>query len=200
MIASESLSRLRSVDLPAMVADYLPLRRSGPARWTGRCPFHKEKTASFTVYSDHFYCFGCGAGGSAVDFLMRAERLPFPRAAEAVAMRFGVSLDTKADNLTRQQKWHAAQEAEFCKWWWERWHADALAQMYAALDRDDEEFAGCASRILGHYRSMSPLERYKMFERSATARDRIDWRESQQYEREFSEAWLGLEKGMVAEL
>jgi hypothetical protein len=199
MIASESLARLRAVDLPALVADYVPLRKSSQQRWTGRCPFHKERTASFTVYADHFYCFGCAASGSAVDFVMRMERMPFPRAAEAVALRFGVSLDAKPDALTRQQRQAAAQEAEFCKWWWARWESGTLAAMHAALDADDEDFAGCVSRILYQYRNMPTMERYGYFQRTATAEDRKEWREHVHYEREFAEAWMGLSKGGLNE-
>jgi hypothetical protein len=125
------------------------------------------------------------------------ERMPFPRAAEAVALRFGVSLEVKTDTLTSQQSRRALEQAEFCKWWWDRWSGDTLAEMYAALERDDEEFAGCISRVRLHQHNMSPMERYKFFERSATAADREDWREHQRYEREFSDAWMGLAKGII---
>ena len=189
MIAAHSIAALRDVPLPVLVADYVTLRKSGP-RWTAPCPFHKERTASFTVYKDHYYCFGCGAKGSSVDFLMRVENLPFPRAAEAVAQRFGVTLDPS--NLTRTQAAYAAHEAEFCQWWWGRWQSEAEAQMYAALDRDDEAFADCAGRLLVHYRAMTPLARYKFFQAAATVRDRKDWEEHREWERAFENAWMGL--------
>jgi DNA primase len=54
-------------------------------QWKGCCPFHNEKTPSFYVYDDHFHCFGCGAHGDAIAFLMRAEGAAFPEAVERLA-------------------------------------------------------------------------------------------------------------------
>jgi DNA primase len=195
MISPHSIAQLRNVPLPTLVADYVPLKKSGH-RYTGSCPFHQERTASFTVYSDHFYCFGCSARGSAIDFIMRVEHLPFPRAAEAVAARFGVNLDL--GNLTRPQALYAAHEADFCKFWWERFESDMLAQMHAsmdgAIDQEGYGFAGTVSRILAHFRSMKLTDRYRFFQANATVRDRREWEESREWERAFEAAWLGMSK------
>jgi DNA primase len=69
------------------------LRRAG-RNLLGLCPFHAEKTPSFTVSPDKqiFYCFGCGAGGNVFSFLMKHGGLSFPEAASALAERYGIDL------------------------------------------------------------------------------------------------------------
>lgn len=61
-------------------------------QWKGCCPFHNEKTPSFYVYDDHFHCFGCGAHGDAITFLMRAEGASFPEAVERLAAEAGLEV------------------------------------------------------------------------------------------------------------
>lgn len=63
------------IDITDYIGRYVQLRRSGPTRMVGRCPFHDEKTASFVVYQNtrSFYCFGCMAGGDVIDFAKRAH-------------------------------------------------------------------------------------------------------------------------------
>jgi len=82
-----------SIDAAAVVGDYLRLERKSGRFW-GLCPFHHEKTPSFTVDPDrkYYYCFGCHKGGSIVDFVMEMDKLSFPEAIEILAKRFGVSL------------------------------------------------------------------------------------------------------------
>jgi len=73
----------------------------------GLCPFHSEKSPSFAVYTDtsHFYCFGCGAGGDAVSFLMRMERLDYIEAVKALSQRVGMQLpeDNYDDGLAKKR-------------------------------------------------------------------------------------------------
>ena len=73
----------------------------------GLCPFHNEKTPSFAVYPDSnsFYCFGCGAGGDAVSFLMRMERLDYVEAVKALSQRVGMQLpeDNYDDGLAKKR-------------------------------------------------------------------------------------------------
>ncbi len=84
-----------------VISSYVTLSRSG-ANVKGLCPFHSEKTPSFTVYTGdgHFYCFGCGAGGDVVSFIMRMENLDYRAALEFLAQRCGVTLpdDDRKDN------------------------------------------------------------------------------------------------------
>jgi DNA primase len=83
----------RQADVVAVVGDYTTLKRAG-ARFKGLCPFHNEKTPSFTVAPDgnFFHCFGCDASGDIYDFLMRIEGLDFPEAVESLARRSGFTL------------------------------------------------------------------------------------------------------------
>ena len=80
-----------SIDLVPLVSEYVSLKRAG-RRFKGLCPFHDEKTPSFTVDGDRnlFYCFGCSTGGDAFKFLMLREAMDFPDAARALGERMGI--------------------------------------------------------------------------------------------------------------
>jgi DNA primase len=84
---------LERVDIVDVIDRRVKLRKSGK-NYTARCPFHEEKTPSFSVNPDKqfFYCFGCGAGGNALGFLMDYENLDFPRAVEALASSAGMQV------------------------------------------------------------------------------------------------------------
>ncbi len=91
----ESVQRLREVvDIVDLISRHVPLKRAGTT-FKGLCPFHDEKTPSFTVNkaSRHYHCFGCGAHGDAVSFLMQHERLEFKQALEFLSERFGIALE-----------------------------------------------------------------------------------------------------------
>ncbi|MFQ5898615.1 MAG: DNA primase [Candidatus Methylomirabilia bacterium] len=95
--SSVLLEEVRSrVDLVDLIGQFVNLRRAGES-WKGLCPFHAEKTPSFTVNPKRavFHCFGCGVGGDAFGFLMRQDRLSFPEAVRALAQRAGVALPTQ---------------------------------------------------------------------------------------------------------
>ncbi|MBQ8497040.1 MAG: DNA primase [Clostridia bacterium] len=76
-----------------VIASYVNLRRAG-SNYQGLCPFHSEKTPSFTVFpnTETFHCFGCGAGGDVISFTMRAENLEYPDAIEFLAKRAGLAM------------------------------------------------------------------------------------------------------------
>ncbi len=80
-------------DIETVISSYVTLKRTG-VNEKGLCPFHSERTPSFTVYpqTQSFYCFGCGAGGNVIDFLMRIENLDFRAAVENLADRVGITL------------------------------------------------------------------------------------------------------------
>ena len=85
-------SLLDRVDLVEVIGDRVQLRRAG-ANHMGLCPFHNEKTPSFHVYADgHYHCYGCGAHGSAIGFLMDSDGLTFPEAIETLAARLGLEV------------------------------------------------------------------------------------------------------------
>ena len=93
-VPPEVLDEIRTrVDLVDLVGAVVPLKRAGE-RWKGLCPFHQEKTPSFTVNPKQniFYCFGCHAGGDAFEFMRRHDRLEFPEAVRLLAERAGVPL------------------------------------------------------------------------------------------------------------
>ena len=82
-------------DIVDLIGTYVSLKRAG-SNYGGLCPFHSEKTPSFTVFPDNqsFFCFGCEAGGDAFSFIMRVENLDYPGAVEFLAKRSGVELPT----------------------------------------------------------------------------------------------------------
>jgi DNA primase len=83
-----------AADMVAVVSGRTQLRRQG-ARWIGRCPFHEEKTPSFSVSPEKgfYYCFGCGQGGDLISFVRSTEQLEFSDAIEWLADRFNVPLE-----------------------------------------------------------------------------------------------------------
>lgn len=89
-------------DIEQVIGSYVNLRRAG-SNFQGLCPFHSEKTPSFTVFAatKSFHCFGCGAGGDVVSFIMRAENLTYVEAVRLLAERAGI--DIPEDN-TAQDK------------------------------------------------------------------------------------------------
>jgi len=82
---------LSRVDIVEVVSGFIPLKKAG-RNFKACCPFHHEKTASFTVSPDRqiYHCFGCGESGNAFKFLMRYERLEFPEAVQVLAKKTGV--------------------------------------------------------------------------------------------------------------
>ncbi len=80
-----------------VIASYVNLKRAG-SNYQGLCPFHSEKTPSFTVFpnTETFHCFGCGAGGDVISFIMRAENLGYPGAVEFLAKRAGLEMPEEA--------------------------------------------------------------------------------------------------------
>ena len=89
-------------DIGDVIGSYVNLKRAG-SNMQGLCPFHSEKTPSFTVFtrSNSFYCFGCGAGGDAISFIMKAENLDYPSAVEFLGSRVGVSIPQDKNEIAR---------------------------------------------------------------------------------------------------
>lgn len=94
-------------DIEALISSYVALKRRGRTL-NGLCPFHNEKTPSFTVYPEtqSFYCFGCGAGGGALTFVRRAENLDYIEAVKLLAQRAGMAMpeDGVDESLSLQRK------------------------------------------------------------------------------------------------
>ncbi|TMJ96747.1 MAG: DNA primase [Actinobacteria bacterium] len=94
-----------AADMVEIVSARTPLRRVG-ARWTGRCPFHEERTPSFSVNATDklFYCFGCGKGGDLITFIREAEGLDFAEAVEALADRYGIELEYEESSPQHEER------------------------------------------------------------------------------------------------
>lgn len=107
-ISEQFLEELKTrVDIESVISPYVNLRKRGRT-FVGLCPFHSEKTPSFTVYPDtqSFYCFGCTAGGEIITFTMRIENLDFAEAVKSLAQKAGLSMpeDGFDDSLSKRRK------------------------------------------------------------------------------------------------
>jgi DNA primase len=92
-------------DVVALVSQYLTLKKTGHDSMSGLCPFHQEKTASFSVSPGKgvFYCFGCGKGGDAITFLRELEHLSYVEAIERLAQQAGVTLRYEGDSAAERR-------------------------------------------------------------------------------------------------
>ncbi len=115
----------RQADIVRVIQDYVQLKKKG-TNWMACCPFHKEKTPSFSVspVKEIFYCFGCHKGGSVFNFVMEMERVSFPEAIKLVAEKSGVPLPVMVDDSRFQARRLESEEViELNKWaleWWEQ--------------------------------------------------------------------------------
>ena len=116
-------------DIVSVVSSYVTLRAKGKKLW-GLCPFHNEKTPSFSVSPDKqlYYCFGCKAGGSVVQFVMEMEHLPYNEAINFLAQRANLELPEAADDAELLRE-HARKERLYlaCKAAAEFFHAQLTA-------------------------------------------------------------------------
>ena len=107
MISRETIEEiLLRTDIQTLIGGYVSLKRAS-ANLKGLCPFHSEKTPSFTVYpaNNSYYCFGCGAGGDQISFIMRMEHLDYPDAVEFLAKRAGITIvDDNSKDYSNQPR------------------------------------------------------------------------------------------------
>src|SRR5512138_3981076 len=102
MISQNTIQEiLIRIDIVDIVGGFVKLKKRG-ANYLGLCPFHNEKTPSFTVSPSKgiFKCFGCGKGGNAVNFIMEHEHLSYPEALKYLATRYHIEVEEK--ELTRE--------------------------------------------------------------------------------------------------
>jgi DNA primase len=107
-VESGHIEQIKSAtDIVELVGEYVVLKQRG-RNFVGLCPFHSEKTPSFTVNQEKqiFYCFGCGEGGDAISFLMKHEHMDFPEALKLLAQKAGIELKTKAESSFNQAARH----------------------------------------------------------------------------------------------
>src|SRR6266498_49749 len=139
----------RQVDIVRVIQDYVSLKKKG-ANWMACCPFHKEKTPSFSVSpaKEIFYCFGCHKGGSVFNFVMEVERVSFPEAIKIVADKSGMPLPHLVDDGRFESRRQEADDViQLNKWaieWWQQQlehgagEAQAAREYVAKRQIDDE--------------------------------------------------------------
>ncbi|MEK6396589.1 MAG: CHC2 zinc finger domain-containing protein, partial [Terriglobus sp.] len=89
-----------ATDIVKVIGEYVRLRKSGAQNFSGLCPFHQEKSPSFSVNAAHgyFYCFGCHAKGDVFTFVQKIENISFPEAVRTVAQKMGIPLPKREFN------------------------------------------------------------------------------------------------------
>ncbi|MCJ7664662.1 MAG: CHC2 zinc finger domain-containing protein, partial [Desulfobacterales bacterium] len=106
LIPDEVIEEIRErADIIEVISDYVALKKAGN-NYKGLCPFHQEKTPSFTVSQEKqlFHCFGCGIGGNTFTFLMKYEQIAFAEAARTLAQRYGVLIPEVKATVQDQRK------------------------------------------------------------------------------------------------
>jgi DNA primase len=143
-------------DIVQLVGQYLTLKKSGHDSLTGLCPFHQEKTGSFSVSPSKqvFYCFGCGKGGDAITFLRELEHLSYVEAIERLASQAGVPLryegDSQADRRASERR-KALYRAN-----------EQAAQLFASMLRDGREAADARAYVAERGISPEAIETFEI--------------------------------------
>ena len=130
-IGRDSVARVReAADILDVVGDHVRLKKRGRG-WEGLCPFHEEKTPSFSVDPDKglYYCFGCHQGGDVFKFVMQLEHLNFPETVERLARRYGVKLPPRSPETKKRR--------------------EAGERQRALLEEAQRFFAGCLENAEG---------------------------------------------------
>jgi len=105
MIHTNTIEAVREFPIEEIIGRYVDLKQAG-ASLKACCPLHGEKTPSFMVFkkNNSFRCFGCGAGGDAIQFVMLHDNLPFIEAIRAIATTHGIEIKETASTQTPEQK------------------------------------------------------------------------------------------------
>jgi len=121
----------QQADIVRIVGEYVALKKAGAQNWSGLCPFHKEKTPSFSVHAtkQFYHCFGCGESGDVFKFVEKIENVTFPEAVRGVAQKLGVPLP--------RATFHSGQEAR---------EARLRTSLFEIHERAAELFAKCLER------------------------------------------------------
>jgi DNA primase len=132
------------VDIVELINSYIPLKKSGSDTWKALCPFHNEKTPSFSISQkrQHFHCFGCGKSGNVFSFVMEREAVDFPNAAYILAGKYNIIIPEK--------KYSSAEERHQ-----EKIKSDSRERLYQV----NEEFASWYASLL-KVESNSAVARY----------------------------------------
>ena len=133
-------------DIVDVISSYVNLKRAG-SNYQGLCPFHNEKTPSFTVFTatQSFQCFGCGAGGDAISFVMRSENLEYVPAIEFLAKRVGITVSYSGSDNSQSVKRKRILEMNL----------EAAKYFRACLF--DESLGGIGMKYFADARKLSPV-------------------------------------------
>jgi len=96
----------QQADIVRIIGDYIKLKKAGAQNYSGLCPFHGEKTASFSVHATRqfYHCFGCGVSGDVFSFIQKIENITFPEAVRQVAQKLGIPLPKASYNTPGEAK------------------------------------------------------------------------------------------------
>ncbi len=152
-IVADDIARVRAAtDFVAVASEHIALKRVG-RRWVGLCPFHTEKSGSFSVNAEEglYYCFGCGAGGDAIRFVQEVEHLDFADAVERLAARAGIQVhyDTVAVSQERLRRTALLEAVERAVEWY---HQRLLTGRDAAPARSYLRSRGYDGDVVRSYR------------------------------------------------
>lgn len=94
----------QQADIVRIIGDYVKLKKAGAQNYSGLCPFHGEKTPSFSVHSTRqfFHCFGCGVSGDVFTFVQKIESITFPESVRAVAQKLGIAVPKASFNTPQE--------------------------------------------------------------------------------------------------
>jgi DNA primase len=108
MTSSDNFKELlkQQADIVRIVGDYVKLKKAGAQNFSGLCPFHNEKTASFSVHATRqfYHCFGCGASGDVFSFVQKVENITFPEAVRLIAQKLGVPMPKVSFSSTQEAR------------------------------------------------------------------------------------------------
>jgi DNA primase len=153
----DSRERVRdAVDFEELVGARTELRRSGPRRLSGLCPFHDERTPSFGIdpVEKLYHCFGCGVGGDVFSFVMETEGLDFAGALESLADRYGVQLEREAEDPAEAAR-RAARDRLLAL-------LERTAAYYVRVLWESPEAAGARSYLAGRGLEEEALREYRV--------------------------------------
>jgi DNA primase len=141
-------------DIVKLVSQHLALKKSGHDSMSGLCPFHQEKTPSFSVSPSKqvFYCFGCGKGGDAITFLRELEHLSYVEAVERLAQQAGVALRYEGDSPAERRA--AARRGALIK------ANEQAAELFAQMLVDGKEAADAREYLSGRGISAESLRAF----------------------------------------
>ena len=156
LFTKDTIERVRdAVDMVELVSSKTDLRRVG-TRWSGLCPFHDERTPSFSVDPGNklYHCFGCGEGGDAIRFVQETEALDFPDAVEALAERYNVRVEREEDDPRAEERRRRRERLISL--------LERAASFYSAYLWDSSEAAKARAYLVGRGLSEQVLREFRV--------------------------------------